>query len=266
MVTGAAKPGNTYENPRKPPKWAEVSLRHLRYADYGLADNRVFRVQRSASVGNGHGNVDESRFRIDVPKSSVRGNEDTVNEIRDIHKPLIQWLRANHLPYINHRPDVKSGIRSGWPDFSIFLAERCLFLEAKTSTGVVSPKQWLCIADLERAGNLVKIVRSASEAISAVMKWAGVEKAAEEAPLRSECPLDNERAAELIAAATNLSGDESESPKVQSIQQGSSPSQNLWIGDFMGRVYVFTGEQFAGGTASIVRMATLQDLRDLPRK
>lgn len=189
-----------------------------------------------------------------------------MNEILDIHKPLIRFLRANNLPYINHRPDLKSGIRSGWPDFSIFLAGRCLFLEAKTEKGEVSPKQWLCIADLERSGNPVKIVRSASEAISAVMEWAGVEKATGKPPERGECPLENERAAELIAAATDLSGDESESPKVQSIQQGSSPSQNLWIGDFMGRVYVFTGEQFAGGTASIVRMATLQDLRDLPRK
>lgn len=169
-----------------------------------------------------------------------------MNEIHDIHKPLIRFLRANNLPYINHRPDVKSGIRSGWPDFSIFLAGRCLFLEAKTAKGEVSPRQWLCIADLERSGNPVKIVRSASEAISAVERWLGQPNAVVEAPESQDCPLDNERAAELIAAETI--------------------AQNLWIANLAGVDYVFSGDSTAGGLAKLIRRATPQDIRDLPRK
>lgn len=159
-----------------------------------------------------------------------------MNEIPDIHKPLIRFLRKNNLPYINHRPDVKSGIRSGWPDFSIFLAGRCLFLEAKTANGVVSPKQWLCIADLEKSGNPVKIVRSASEAISAVMEWAGVEKADTEAPESQKEPS--------VGIGDILSG---------------RTVQNLWIANLAGIDYVFSGDSTAGGLAKLVRRANPHD-------
>lgn len=194
-----------------------------------------------------------------------------MNEVRDIHKPVIQFLRKNHLPYINHRPDVKSGIRSGWPDFSIFLAGRCLFLEAKTETGVVSPKQWICIADLERAGNTVKIVRSASEAISAVQIWAGIiNDSSGPAGSQNEAPRTDLSGTEGISEATSESAINAacfpatteNKTKLVKVQ----PAQNLWIGNLYGTDYVFRGDFTAGSTAEKLRRATIQDLRDLPRK
>lgn len=156
-------------------------------------------------------------------------------EIDTIHKPFLSWLHKNNLLYVYHRPDKRSGIATGWPDFTICHCGKCLLIEAKTPKGKVTPIQHMMHVHLNMNGNTVVIARSASEAISAVQTWLGVEKPATEAPERQNCSRDK-------------------------------PAQNLWCADFMGRVYVFTGEQFAGGTASIVRMATLQDLIDLPRK
>lgn len=167
-----------------------------------------------------------------------------MNEIRDIHKPFLSWLHKNKLLYVYHRPDTRSGIATGWPDFTICHCGKCLLIEAKTPKGKVTPIQHMMHLDLRANGNTVVIAYSAAAAISAVQTWLGVEKPEIQPPGRSECPLDNERAAELIAAET-------------------AP---LWIANILGVDQVLYGDPLPGGLARILRRATPQDIRDLPRK
>lgn len=195
-----------------------------------------------------------------------------MNEILDIHKPFLSWLHNNNLLFVYHRPDKRSGIATGWPDFTICHCGKCLFIEAKTPKGRVTPIQHMMHLDLRANGNTVKIARSAPEAISAVQTWLGVEKAATEAQARQDYPLDNERAAELIAEASVgigdiLSGRTSRKPPLDCADPlCPQHSKILWIGNLFGVDYVFRGDSSPGSTAEKLRRATPQDIRDLPRK
>lgn len=149
---------------------------------------------------------------------------------------------------------------------------------------------------LKMNGNTVVIARNASEAIVAVQTWLGVERSEIQPPEREngvsrrsrdiylghvremlanagrpgmpqgpcqceickkvrptvgvtffpeDCPLDNERAVELIEAETNHA---------------------YWIASLAGIDYVFAGNPAPGGLAKLIRRASPQDIRDLPRK
>jgi hypothetical protein len=93
-----------------------------------------------------------------------------VREIDDIHVPAIQWLTEAQVPYIYHRPDRRSGIHKGHPDFTILWMRKQIIIECKTPSGKLSQDQVARIDFLRRAGNVVEIVRNLSEFKEAAYK------------------------------------------------------------------------------------------------
>jgi hypothetical protein len=80
-------------------------------------------------------------------------------------KIFSQWLNLNQVYYIQPRPDRKSGIKVGHPDFSIFRAGKALFIEMKAPGGRLSEEQKRCIGELVDQGFSVELAYSAGEAI-----------------------------------------------------------------------------------------------------
>lgn len=92
-------------------------------------------------------------------------------EITDLHQPFIKWLKAERIPYLNPRSDRESTIAEGHPDFTLLMGNRSLFLEFKTEKGKLRPEQVKRIAELERAGNTVHVVRDVGVAIELAIEW-----------------------------------------------------------------------------------------------
>lgn len=91
-----------------------------------------------------------------------------MKEIEDIHRPFISWLQERQIPFVYHRPDRKSGIHSGHPDFTVLWMRRQVMIECKTTSGKLSDLQVKRIDFLRRNGNVVEIARTLSECIEAV--------------------------------------------------------------------------------------------------
>lgn len=198
-----------------------------------------------------------------------------MNEIREIHNPFKAWLDERGIPFHRNRPDKKTTAIKGDPDFLLTWCNYCVYIECKVPGRKLSKDQGKRIAYLRKAGNKVVIAYSLEDCIEAakdIFRRAGWEKLTGEPPERSECPLDNERAAELIAEATVgigdiLSGRTMRKPKLECADTlCSQHSKTLWIGTLFGTDYVFRGDFTAGSTAEKLRRATPQDIRDLPRK
>jgi len=81
------------------------------------------------------------------------------------------WLSSRGLPYVQPRPDRKSGIKPGWPDFSVHVGNRSIFIEMKVQGGKLSPEQVECIEALRREGFRCEVVYSAAEAITLTRKF-----------------------------------------------------------------------------------------------
>lgn len=107
-------------------------------------------------------------------------------EIRDIHKPFAEWLKGQGIPFITARADRESTIAEGHPDFTLCLAGRCIFVEAKTEKGRLSKVQEERIAYLQSKGNTVCIARTLSMAIEFVQQWQSTLTHVPEAPKHRE--------------------------------------------------------------------------------
>lgn len=150
---------------------------------------------------------------------------------RQISDGLCAFLRKEELSFVRARTDKKSGIQEGWPDVTVVYCGRVFLCELKTRTGKLSQKQIDRHAELRKNGTPVTVARSVEEAVSAVQVWLGVEKLEIEA----------------VAPKGDTSG--------------------LWIAAMSsGMEYVFSGDPSPGGLAKLIRLATPQDIRDLPRK
>src|SRR6516165_4486691 len=75
------------------------------------------------------------------------------------------WLASRRMPYVQPRPDRKSGIKPGWPDFSVHAGNRSIFIEMKVQGGKLSPEQAECLELLRREGFRCEVCHSAAEAI-----------------------------------------------------------------------------------------------------
>ena len=64
-----------------------------------------------------------------------------------------------------------TGVTAGWPDIEIVHGGRVYFLEVKSHKGRLSPRQKGVIANLERAGAPVVVVRSIDDAVAALKMW-----------------------------------------------------------------------------------------------
>lgn len=206
-----------------------------------------------------------------------------MNEIRDIHQPFCRWLTERGIPFHRNRPDKKTTAIKGDPDFLLTWCSYCVYIECKVPGGKLSKDQEKRIAYLRKAGNPVKIAYSLQDCIEAaqgILCHGEQKNAVAGRPERSECPLDNERAAELIAAATN------KRPKSKKevaaffkevatrTPQGTAyeipvvrkPDQNLWIASMGGVEFVFSGDSLPGGLATKLRRAKPEDFLSIPRK
>lgn len=152
------------------------------------------------------------------------------------HQAFSHWLDSQGLPYIHSRTDRRHTNALGDPDYYVMNAGKVLAIEFKVGQNKLSAAQEKRIAHLRKAGIRVQILASASEAISAVMEWAGVENASGGLPER-------------------------QSKALETIEQ-----EPLWVGNLLGIDYVFLGGSSPGSTAEKLRRATPQDIRDLPRK
>jgi hypothetical protein len=94
---------------------------------------------------------------------------------RDLH----DWMEAEMMrlgvSYIHGRMDVKSTIRNGWPDFSLFRAGedgvvRACFVELKNRAGKTSAVQREVIAEMEGRGLPVLVTGDFREAVEFVKK------------------------------------------------------------------------------------------------
>jgi hypothetical protein len=92
-----------------------------------------------------------------------------------IHDGFIKWLKKNRLAYIRARADKKSGIRTGWPDFTILHCNRSLLIEVKTARGALSRAQKIVIAELRaQSGIVVQVARSVEECCAITISWLGI--------------------------------------------------------------------------------------------
>lgn len=94
-----------------------------------------------------------------------------MSEVRDIHLPLALWLNKQGIPFIRARSDRESTIAVGWPDFSLFMGNRFLLIEAKFEKGSLSVAQKRCHEALAKAGCKVHVVRKYEDAIELVNAW-----------------------------------------------------------------------------------------------
>ncbi len=164
-------------------------------------------------------------------------------EIKSIHNPFVAWLKAEGICYLRARSDKRSTISPGWPDFSIFVAGRALFIECKDIGGKLSADQQLVHDQLRKAGMTVRIAFSLQDCVDAVLEWSGVINRTTGLPQASMGQPHNLTVPFAIDA----------------------PPKPEWICTVMGRDWVCTGSTVPGEVFTKVRNASPQDLRELPR-
>lgn len=92
-------------------------------------------------------------------------------EIETLHRPFQQWLKSEGIPYVCARSDRESTIAAGHPDFTLLSQGRALLIEFKDKEGRLSKDQEDRIAELERAGCKVHVVRNLAIAIELATAW-----------------------------------------------------------------------------------------------
>ena len=86
---------------------------------------------------------------------------------RAIHDELSAWLKREGYAWFHSRMDQRTSTQLGDPDYLVCRGQRVAFIEIKTSHGKLSPAQYQRHDELAKAGCVVKVARSAEEAI----KW-----------------------------------------------------------------------------------------------
>ncbi len=165
-------------------------------------------------------------------------------EIKSIHNPFVAWLKAEGICYLRARSDKRSTISPGWPDFSIFVAGRALFIECKDIGGKLSADQQLVHDQLRKAGMSVRIAFSLQECVEAVLEWSGV------VPESFRAGLTDCAEGRTVTVETALT-------------QKWPPE---WVCTVGGVEWVCTGGSQPGEVFTKIRNASQQDIRELPRK
>lgn len=105
-----------------------------------------------------------------IPDPAKQAKALVRNEIKE-QRVFSRLLCQKRILFINPRPDVKSTIYRGHPDFTIFLPKRqTLFIEMKAPGGRFSPEQIGRIEALRAIGHLVEIAYSADEAFKITLR------------------------------------------------------------------------------------------------
>lgn len=204
-----------------------------------------------------------------------------MKEVADIQEPFAAHLRKLRICFIRNRPDKKSGIKSGMPDFCVTHMGRCVFVECKLPDGRVSMAQANCISELRFNGNTVVIAHSLKECIEAV-KGIGITdlKAPEIAHQEGNKAVSMERGAELASkmvkdVKANVARSEAKGkPRLKQPKQPDLPGNGKYsvresdrpphvIANWDGKDYVLAKQH--NGTYAMIRPASAADVINLPR-
>lgn len=204
-----------------------------------------------------------------------------MKEVADIQEPFAAWLRKNRICFIRHRPDKKSGIKTGWPDFSVIHMGRAVMVECKLPDGKVSLAQAKCISELRFNGNTVVIARSKQECIDA-LKDIGVTDlhAPDIARKEGNKAVSMERGHELASkmvrqVKANLERSSAkQKPRLKQPKQPELPGNGKHsvresdrpphvIANWNGTDYVLAKQQ--NGAYAMIRQASAADVINLPR-
>lgn len=121
-----------------------------------------------------------------------------MREIADLHQPFIAWLRKRNLLYVYHRPDRKSGINKGHPDFSVLLPDgKVKCVEFKTPTSSLSSDQTERIQELTEHGTPVLVAFTLETAIAWIE---GVKVTEPELPAESKFYIANSNLGQVVVA------------------------------------------------------------------
>lgn len=180
---------------------------------------------------------------------------------RGIHEAFIAWLRKLEIPYVYHRADKKSGIQSGWPDFTVLWCSHCVCIEVKTEKGRLSKDQKRVIAFIRKSGNRVEVCRSCEQCVEAVKNilCENLQGFGFDNPL-AEVPRFREEFRELKRAVAAVPDNGTE---WHTFTKRCLPKPEFYIGDWKGKTYVFAPDQ-RGGYGKI-REASVIDIANLPK-
>lgn len=87
-------------------------------------------------------------------------------EVKELHGPFAQWLTLHRLPFIHARADKASGIRVGWPDFTICWRGKVAVVEFKWPGQALRSEKAELRLELEAAGVPYLLACSAADAIT----------------------------------------------------------------------------------------------------
>jgi len=203
-----------------------------------------------------------------------------MKEIDDIHIPFLAWLNELKIPRVYHRPDRKSGIQTGWPDFTVAYMGRVVFIEVKTPEGRLSKVQGNVLAFLLASGNPIEVCRSVEECKEAVRKHVlhdGLTEAF--AKQLNAAPVLAEPTKHQVANVVKVhEGEARESTSVgirqdsntgaetrshgQPISQDSRGGVQFYVGSWNGTFYVFAPDGV--GSFRMIREASTMDRIRLP--
>lgn len=95
-----------------------------------------------------------------------------IMEVDDIHAPIIQWLERHGLwiSTIYSRPDKRSTIKEGWPDFTVIHQGKACMVECKRPGSKPTKIQSQVIDSLMNKGENVIVVYNADQAIRYIRK------------------------------------------------------------------------------------------------
>lgn len=96
-------------------------------------------------------------LRTDILGATCCDNEST------LQREIRQWCAARNIPCGCARMDKPSTMPVGWPDMTIVLNGRVLFIECKTRTGKRTADQQIMSKLFEMQGQTIHIVRSFEE-------------------------------------------------------------------------------------------------------
>jgi hypothetical protein len=201
-----------------------------------------------------------------------------MREIEDIHVPFLAWLKELGVWVTYHRPDRKSGIQTGHPDFMVAWMKRFVFIEAKTPEGLLSKVQENVHAFIRASGNTVVVCRSLEECKEAVRKYVlhdGFTEAFSKNGKNS--PPIGLNAALVLAEPLGIrttdaksregrrSGEARESTEEDrlAVNTDSRGGVQFYIGSWNGNFYVFAPDR--GGAFRMIREASSIDRIRFPK-
>jgi hypothetical protein len=127
-----------------------------------LPDNilKAMPVEERRKLGKAGMTSDDAQLKLEATSERI------------LQRQINGWLRIQQsegrLIFNWNRSDKRTTCKIGWPDYSIFANQQCLFIEVKFAKGKVSPEQAALHTELALHGFDVRLVTTFEAAINAV--------------------------------------------------------------------------------------------------